>query len=296
MAVKTGKNGITGATIGMFDGVHIGHRHLLEQLKDRCDNAIVVTFPNHPLSLIDSNKAPKLLSTPGEKRELLASCGVTPVIMEFDESVRQMTAVEFVTRLARDYGVNRLVLGFNNSIGSDRRSGADDMQSLSAETGVEIFTASELPGEMKVNSTSVRNLIASNDIEGANALLQRRYSVSGTVVHGKALGRKLGFPTANIEPESKDKLIPPEGVYAADAILENGNRYRAVVNIGRRPTVDGSSGKISIEAYLDGFNGNIYGKRLTVEFISFLRHEQRFQNINELRQQIADDLSKAKRV
>lgn len=294
MADKTGENGITGATIGMFDGVHTGHRHLLEQLRDCCDNAVVVTFSNHPMSLIDSKKAPKLLSTPDEKIELLENCGVLPVIMEFDDNIRHMTAREFVTRLARDYGVRRLVLGFNNSIGSDRCSGADDMRNLSTETGVEILTACELPGEMKVNSTTVRNMIAANDIEGANALLQRRYPVSGIVVHGKALGRQLGFPTANIKPESKDKLIPPEGVYAADAILENGDSYRAVVNIGRRPTVDGSSGNISIEAYLDGFNGNIYGKRLTVEFISFLRHEQKFQNINELRQQIADDLSKAK--
>lgn len=285
---------ITGATIGMFDGVHIGHRHLLQHLKGCCDKAIVVTFANHPLSLINSDRAPKLLCTPGEKRVLLEECGVTPVIVEFDEKLRRMTAREFVTLLAREYGVQRLVLGFNNSIGSDRCSGVDAMRKLSEETGVEIVLAEELPGDIKVNSTAIRNLLASKDIAGANALLSRRYSISGTVVHGKALGRKLGFPTANIEPESDTKLIPGEGVYAADAILETGEKYRAVVNIGSRPTVDNTPGKISIEAYLDGFNGDIYGQRLTLEFITFLRGEQKFKDLESLCKAISGDVAKAK--
>lgn len=283
-----------GATIGMFDGVHLGHQHMISQLKAVSDDAVVVTFRNHPLGVVDSSREPKLLSTADEKERLLRSLGVTPVILPFDEPLRRMTAEEFIGRLAREYGIERMLLGFNNSIGSDRCSSDEDLRRVSEATGVEIVRATELPGKMTVNSSTIRNLIGKGDIAHANDMLGRPYSISGEVVHGKALGRTIGFPTANIEIGDPHKLIPGTGVYAADAILPDCSSYRAVVNIGRRPTVDSDGAKLSIEAYLDGFDGNLYGREITLRLIARLRGEKRFSGLGELKDAIAGDVTAAR--
>lgn len=283
-----------GATIGMFDGVHLGHQHLISQLKAVSDDAVVVTFRNHPLGVVDSSREPKLLSTADEKERLLRSHGVTPVILPFDEPLRRITAEKFIGRLAREYGVERVLLGFNNSIGSDRCSSDEDLRRVSEATGVEIIRATELPGKMKVNSSTIRDLIGKGDIAQANGMLGRPYSISGEVVHGKSLGRTIGFPTANIEIGDPYKLIPGTGVYASDAILPDGSCYRAVVNIGRRPTVDNDRAKLSIEAYLDGFDGNLYGREITLRLIARLRGEKRFSGLGELKDAIAGDVTAAR--
>lgn len=278
----------------MFDGVHLGHRHLISQLKAVADDANVVTFRNHPLGVVDRSREPKLLSTPEEKGALLRGLGVTPVILPFDEPLRQMTAEQFITLLAKEYGVERVLLGFNNSIGSDRCHSDTDLKHLSEATGIEIIRATELPGDTKVNSSTIRELIGNGKIEQANDMLGRNYSISGEVVHGKQLGRQLGFPTANIEVGDQRKLLPYTGVYSADAILPDGSSYRTVVNIGRRPTVDSDGARLSIEAYLDGFDGNLYDRRLTLHFLSRLRGETRFCSLDELKNAISNDVAAAR--
>lgn len=288
-------SGITGATIGTFDGVHKGHQYLISQLKKLADKAVVVTFANHPLWVVTGRRQPQLLSTPEEKYQALKAEGVTPVILQFDDTMRRMTALEFINMLARDYGINRLLFGFNNSIGSDRcRADADAR--LQATTGVEIIRANELPGDTKINSSTIRELIAKGDMAQATLLLGRLYSLHGSVVHGKAIGRKLGFPTANIAIGNADKLIPGIGVYAADAIIGDGKSYRAIVNIGHRPTIDETGSEASIEAYLDGFTGDLYDQALTLQFLARLRGEKKFSDLNALRAAIANDLTLARQI
>lgn len=284
---------IKGATIGMFDGVHLGHQYLISKLKEHCDEAVAVTFTNHPLWVIKGERVPRLLSTPAEKSRMLGALSVRPVLLPFDEQLRYMTAEEFIRLLAREHGIDRLVLGFNNSIGSDRRTAADD-NALCNATGVEIIRASELPGEVKVNSSAIREMVAVGDVKQAATLLGRNYTLHGTVVHGKKLGRTIGFPTANIEADSTDKLIPANGVYAADAITTDGHAYRAVVNIGHRPTVDPTSAPVTIEAHLDGFTGSLYDQHLTLHFLDRLRGERRFSGLDELKAAISNDLNRAR--
>lgn len=284
---------IKGATIGMFDGVHLGHQYLISQLKEHCDEAVAVTFTNHPLWVIKGEREPRLLSTPAEKSGLLGALDVRPVLLPFDGQLRHMTAEEFIRMLAREHGIDRLVLGFNNSIGSDRRT-SDDDSALSNATGVEIIRATELPGDIKVNSSSIREMVAAGDVKHATALLGRNYTLNGTVVHGKKLGRTIGFPTANIDVDSTDKLIPANGIYAADAITADGHAYRAVVNIGRRPTVDNPAAPVTIEAHLDGFTGSLYDQPLTLHFLDRLREEKKFDDLTSLQHQIEQDLICAK--
>lgn len=284
---------IKGATIGMFDGVHLGHQYLISQLKEHCDEAVAVTFTNHPLWVIKGEREPRLLSTPAEKSGLLDALDVRPVLLPFDEQLRYMTAEEFIQLLAREHGIDLLVLGFNNSIGSDRRT-SDDDNALCNATGVEIIRASELPGDVKVNSSAIREMVAAGDVKQAAALLGRNYTLNGTVVHGKKLGRTIGFPTANIEADSTDKLIPANGVYAADAITTDGHAYRAVVNIGHRPTVDNPSAPVTIEAHLDGFTGSLYDQPLTLHFLDRLRGERKFSGLDELKAAISNDLNRTR--
>lgn len=284
---------IKGATIGMFDGVHLGHQYLISQLKEHCDEAVAVTFTNHPLWVIKGERVPRLLSTPAEKSGLLGALDVSPVLLPFDEQLRHMTAEEFIRMLAREHGIDLLVLGFNNSIGSDRRTAADD-NALCNATGVEIIRASELPGDVKVNSSAIREMVAAGYVKQAASLLGRNYAINGTVVHGKKLGRTIGFPTANIEADSTDKLIPANGVYAADATTTDGHAYRAVVNIGHRPTVDNPSAPVTIEAHLDGFTGSLYDQQLTLYFLQQLRGEMKFPDFEALRSAIARDVDCAR--
>lgn len=156
--------------------------------------------------------------------------------------------------------------------------------------------ATELDDKTHVNSSAIRQKLSEGDIDEANAMLGHEYTIAGTVVHGKALGRKLGFPTANLHVGNPAKLIPATGVYAADAVAENGDSYRAVVNIGRRPTVDSTDAPITIEAYLDGFSGNLYDSSLTLRFLRRLRSEQHFPFIDALREAITADIAAARRI
>ncbi|MDE6317784.1 MAG: riboflavin biosynthesis protein RibF, partial [Muribaculaceae bacterium] len=284
---------VKGATIGMFDGVHLGHQYLISQLKEQCDEPLVVTFDNHPLWVIRPQREPHLLLTPREKEKVLRDIGVNPVMLHFDDTLRALTAEQFIDRLTRDHGIQRLVLGFDNRIGSDRCDITADRR-LTHATGVEIIRATELPGNVKVNSSAIRKMLAEGDVAGASHLLGRPYTLHGTVDHGKQLGRRLGFPTANLHPDNADKLIPLNGVYAADAVTSDGHSYRAVVNIGSRPTVDRPEAPVTIEAHLDGFTGNLYDSDLTLQFLTRMRDEQRFPDLDTLRNAIQTDLTLAR--
>lgn len=276
------------AAVGTFDGVHLGHAFLLAKLKEaareRGLRPLAVTFDRHPLSVIAPEAAPKLLTAdPAVRDRLLRAHGIDVVTLPFTDSLRQMTGSEFAAMLRRDYGVGTLMLGFNNHLGSDRSTAPE------AE-GVEIVRCDEYPHGQSVSSSAIRALIEEGDVETASKLLGHPFTIAGPVGHGKQLGRKLGFPTANVEP-SPLQLLPPPGVYAATAL-----GHPAVVNIGHRPTVDAAGAPLTVEAHIADFSGNLYGQHLELNLLRRLRPEQRFDSLDDLRQAIASDIINSRQI
>ncbi|MDE6267241.1 MAG: riboflavin biosynthesis protein RibF [Muribaculaceae bacterium] len=283
------------ATIGSFDGVHLGHRHILNELvlaaRERDLIPAVVTFSNHPLEVIAPEKAPALLSSPEEKRNLLMAAGPNVVIMSpFTPEVRAQSASRFLENLRDRYDVTTLLLGFNNKFGNDPGLSFADYQQIASELGMEIIRSTEASvNEQPVSSTIIRKLLTENALEEANTMLGRPYSITGKVVHGRQIGRTLGFPTANILPDFPRKLIPGKGVYACNATLSNGKSYPAMVNIGERPTLNDDSTTVTIEAHIIGINRKLYGETVTLQFLHFLRNEKKFHSLDQLRDQLQID-------
>lgn len=235
------------AVVGMFDGLHAGHRFLLEQLQsegvDRGLHPLAVTFANHPLEIIAPGRAPLLLSTPDEKSSLFAETGVEAEIIPFDDSLRLTSASGFLHMLARRYNVQAMMLGFNNRFGHDAPRDFDTYRRLALSHGIELLQAPELTiGDRHISSSAIRVLLAcEGDAGTAATMLTRPYSLTGIVAGGRQIGRTIGFPTANISLGDARKLIPKTGVYAAVATCRNGMAYPSVVNIGHRPTVEKSA-------------------------------------------------------
>lgn len=278
------------AVTGTFDGVHRGHRFLLERLCHEAEarglQPLAVTFSAHPLSVINPSAVPLQLCSVGERCERLRRLGVGVEVLDFDEHLRSMTAAQFLAMLRERYGVSLFLLGFNNTIGSDRL-GAPELAGR-VVSGVKVLAASEHPA-LPVSSSAIRNALQQGDITAANRMLGRPYALSGTVVTGRQLGRTIGFPTANLEPD-ESAAIPAPGVYVAMV-----GDHVAVVNIGRRPTVEGRyDAPLSIEAHILDFSGDLYGRQLTVEFLARLRGEKKFSSIDELKSAIAADVAHAR--
>lgn len=286
------------ATIGMFDGVHRGHRLILDTLRNeavrRGTETAVVTFSNHPMTVVNPDRAPALLTPGDEKDRLLNGAGIDRLIINrFDRKMQEISARDFLQYLRDTHGVELLLMGYNNRFGHDRTLGFSDYVAIGRESGIEIIQAPELRiRDMKVSSTVIRRLLSEGDVATATEMLGRPYDLTGTVVSGHQLGRTIGFPTANIAPVSADKLIPCPGVYACTATLDDGRTFPAMVNIGTRPTVDPTDRTVSIEAHLPGLDEDIYGRSLTLRFIAFLRPERRFESLEMLRQQLELDRMK----
>lgn len=281
-------------TTGTFDGVHKGHRKVLDFMKERGAalglSPAVVTFDRHPLEVISPERAPKLLMSPDERDAALSSLGVEVVRLAFDESLRRLTAAQWLRRMHRA-GVEEVVVGYDNTFGCDGRSlRMEDYFRLGRAEGIAVEEAPLLPG---VSSTLVRDALADGRVEEGARMLGRPYVLTGTVVHGRHLGHKLGFPTANVDCGSR-LAIPAPGVYAADVVLPYGSLRKAVVNIGSRPTVDNGS-DISVEAHIPGFSGDLYGKTVSLRFLRRLRDEHRFSSLDELQAAIRADIESLQR-
>ena len=281
-------------TTGTFDGVHKGHSKVLDFMKERGAalglSPAVVTFDRHPLEVISPERAPKLLMTPDDRDAALSSLGVEVVRLAFDESLRRLTAAQWLRRMHRA-GVEEVVVGYDNTFGCDGRSlRMEDYFRLGRAEGIAVEEAPLLPG---VSSTLVRDALAQGRVEAAARMLGRPYMLTGTVVHGRHLGHKLGFPTANVDCGSR-LAIPAPGVYAADVVLPYGALRKAVVNIGSRPTVDNGS-DISVEAHIPGFSGDLYGKTVSLRFLRRLRDEHRFGSLDELQAAIRADIEALQR-
>lgn len=279
------------ATVGFFDGVHLGHCYLLQKLqtmaKELNTASVVFSFSVSPRRILHSDYIPQLLTTKEERLQLLQQTGVDRVVMLDFERLQHLTAHDFLCMIHRDYGVDTLLMGYDHRFGSDGLTAFADYEKASVGTGVELLQMEQYTEE-KVSSTVVRCLLTEGKIAEANRLLGYAYSLSGTVVEGKHIGRTLGFPTANIALSDKDKLIPASGVYTAEVMVQN-RYYKGLLNIGSNPTT--GDNHLSIEVYIIGFSGTVYGEPITVCMQRFLRHECKFDSLEALQAQIERDLA-----
>jgi riboflavin kinase/FMN adenylyltransferase len=282
------------ATIGFFDGVHAGHRFLIEQLKNLADSSglpsAVITFKQRPQSVLQAGYKPELLCTLEEKISLLSSLGIDICyLIDFSEELSQLSAGTFISDILRKkLNVKQLLIGYNHRFGKNRAEGFSEYVKYGREYGLKVVQALELPGFSEpVSATLIRNKLMEGDLEEANRLLSYNYSLEGKVIQGNKLGREIGFPTANIEINDKNKVIPKEGVYAAWVHIGS-TRYQGMAYIGKRPTVV-SNGKLRIEVHILDFSDDIYGETIRLELVKFLREDKTFGNLSELKEQLNID-------
>ena len=281
------------ATIGFFDGVHLGHRHLINQVKMAASLngwcSSIITFPVHPRQVIQSDYQPSLLSSPEEKIELLASTGIDNcILLPFTRELSQLTAWEFMQLLYEQYKVRMLVIGYDHRFGHNRAETFEDYCRYGRELGIHIMQATAYTQEQdKVSSSAIRRALLSGEVSTATKYLGYPYFLQGTIVSGYQVGRKIGFPTANLLVDFSNKLIPSIGVYAV-YVYVNGQKYKGMLNIGHRPTLNNGT-DLSIEVHILDFEGDIYHQPMRIEFVDFLRAEAKFQSTEELALQIQKD-------
>lgn len=287
------------ATIGFFDGVHKGHRYLFKQLNEEAAarglRPLIVTFEEHPRTVLQSDYVPKLLSTKEERKALLSAYG--EVVMLRFSTIRDLTAEQFMIRLKEEYGVEVLLMGYDHRFGSDGLRNPEDYCRVGAKQGIEVLRMEEYQdGTQHVSSTEIRTALEKGDVERAKELLGRPYALFGKVVHGKGLGRTIGFPTANIELEEPNKIIPMAGVYEVkvkgERLKDEGVNELAnerVSGLGVRGMCNIDSQGV-IEVHLLGYKGNLYGQNLIIQFMQFIRTERQFHSLDELQQQIKADV------
>lgn len=289
------------ATIGFFDGVHKGHRHLISQVVEEAHRqrltSMVITFDCHPRQIVKTDYRPQLLSTLEEKIALLATTGIDRcVVLHFDEHLASLSAQEFMADvLSKHLNVKTLIIGYDNRFGHNRTDGFDDYVGYGREMGMAVVQATPYVMEgVNVSSSVVRSLLKEGEVAMAARCLGYAYNIVGTVQSGEHIGTQIGFPTANIVADDALKLIPANGVYATRVRLADGTTWKSMLNIGTRPTFDGHN--TTIEAHLLDFNGNLYGQRLSVEFVARIRSERKFRNAAELVKQLKRDAEEAKRI
>ena len=292
--------GSTVATIGMFDGVHRGHVTLVDFLKQQASaqnkQSLVITFMRHPRQVLHPNDNLKLIM-PLEDRlaqiEALSPDLLLP--LEFTPELSKLGSEQFIELLRDRYGVNVLVTGYNHRFGHNNRETFEDYCRHGERLGVKVVKAPEYLGKYApVSSTIVRGLIAAGRVVDAMHCMGRPFVLKGKVVHGFHNGRGLGFPTANVGEVDPQMLLPHNGAYAVLAYID-GQMLQGMANIGKRPTLDNGS-KLSIEVNLFDFDEDIYGKEITLEFISFLRLEFKMCGLDELKKQLTHDRDNAKRL
>lgn len=282
------------ATIGFFDGVHLGHRYLLSQVNAAAQRrglkSMAVTFADHPRRTLQTDYRPLLLTTPEEKVHLLSETNLDAcAVFHFTKEMAALSAHDFMKIYLHDYlGVRCLVIGYDHHFGHNRNEGFEEYKAYGKEMGIEVVQAQPLRNEeYTVSSSIVRRFLEAGNVEKAHECLGRSYHLRGTVVEGHHVGRDLGFPTANLRPENPDLLVPARGVYAIYAEV-NGKSYPAMLNIGKRPTLNNGN-DCTIESHLFGLSEDIYGKTLTLTFEHHLRDEQKFNSLDELKAQLRTD-------
>lgn len=286
-------------TIGVYDGIHRGHQEILRQLVSGAHAkgapAVLLTFDPHP-AVVLAGRDIKLLTTPEERAELASELGVDLVITHpFDPGVSGMSAHEFMARLKEHLGLSHLLIGYDFALGRNREGNAGRLRELGGEMGYSLQVIEAVGDESGViSSTEIRKLISLGSVEAAASLLGRPYSLSGPVVHGDGRGKRINIPTANLRiPASK--LLPANGIYACRARV-GPDWFAAATNIGYNPTFTPDKNTASVEAHILDFDRDLYGEVLTLEFISRLRNEMRFDTVDELLAQIHADIGQTRRL
>lgn len=287
-------------TIGTFDGVHLGHRSIIDKVKELArqvdGETVLLTFYPHPRMVLNpDNHNIRLLNTPEEKASLLADAGIEHLIVyPFSKEFSQISAVEYVRDLLMSgIGSHTVVVGYDHRFGRNREGDHNTLVELSGSFG---FRVEEIPAHeidhINVSSTKIRQALNEGRVKDAEKYLGYKYPLTGKVVKGDGNGRKFGYPTANIEVNYPFKLVPTYGVYATEVVID-GERYRGALSIGVRPTVHENS-PATVEVYILDFDKDIYGKTVTLEFVDFIRAEKKFGSVDEMLHEIARDVERVK--
>ena len=284
-------------TIGTFDGVHIGHKKILEKISQHSNQnkfeSIVLTFFPHPRIVLQTGLDMKQLNTINEKVSLIRNVGVDNLVIHpFDKAFSELTAEDFVKQVLVDkFNIHKIIIGHDHRFGKNRTANINDLISFGKKYDFEVeqITAEEIE-EVAISSTKIRNALLEGNIKLANQYLGYNYTINGIVIKGNQLGRTIGFPTANIEIKEDYKLIPLNGVYIVKALINNQIVF-GMMNIGTKPTVGGTSQ--SIEVHFFDFNDDIYDKTIEISFLERIRDEQKFESIELLKKQLSEDKLKS---
>ncbi|MDE0082418.1 MAG: bifunctional riboflavin kinase/FAD synthetase [Gammaproteobacteria bacterium] len=290
----------TVVTVGTFDGVHLGHRAVLEEIRDRASatgrRAVLLTFHPHPLRIVRPEATPPLLTTPVEKKEILAETGLDyAVFLTFSPALSRYSPRRFVEEiLVGRLRLDELVIGHDHGFGRGRSGDVTLLREIGTELGFAVDVVEPVLIEgAAVSSSLIRKAVSEGQLEAARTRLGRPYSARGVVVRGEQRGRDLGFPTANLSIDATEKLLPPSGIYAVRGVLKRGV-FAGALHLGPRPTFQGSPP--SIELYLLDFDGEIYGEEVRVDFIRFLRPVRAFGSVASLIRQMELDVAEVRRV
>lgn len=290
-------------TVGFFDGVHLGHQKiinlLLKKAQDQETESVIVTFEPHPRLYFDPTASQnlKLITDIEEKINLFRNLGVhNLLIIPFDGRIANLSSEDFIENIIIEkIGTHTLLLGHDHRFGKNREGSFEYLKQNQAKFGIQVFEISRLDiDEAAVSSTRIRNFLNNGEVGSAATLLGRNYSITGTVIEGKKLGRNIGFPTANIHIGSPYKLLPKMGVYAVEVVIDE-QEFGGMLNIGFNPTVNASNLK-HIEVHIFDFKEDIYNKKITLRFLSRLRDEQKFNGIEALKTQLSQDAVEAKEI
>lgn len=288
----------TVVTIGTFDGVHIGHKAILNRLvqtakKENLDSAVLTFFP-HPRMVLQQNVDLKLINTIDERISLLKKTGLDHLIIHpFTKDFSRMTAQEYVEDiLVKSLNVKKIIIGYDHRFGRNRTANIEDLKEFGKtfEFDIEEISAKEI-NDVAVSSTKIRNALLAGDVETANNYLNYEFMITGKIVKGRAIGRTIDYPTANLYPEEPYKLIPKNGVYIVKSSL-NGKEIFGITSIGTNPTVGGH--EKTIETHFLDFNGDLYDRIMTIKFLKYIRDEEDFGSIDLLKKAIEKDEQFAK--
>jgi riboflavin kinase/FMN adenylyltransferase len=280
-------------TIGTFDGVHIGHKAILKRLvetakKEDLDSVVLTFFP-HPRMVLQQNVDIKLLTTIDERTQLLENTGLDHLIIHpFTHAFSRLTALEYVRDiLVNSLKAKKIIIGYDHRFGRNRNANIEDLKEFGKTYNFEVeeISAKELD-DVAISSTKIRKALNEGDIKTANNYLGYSFMISGEVIRGKAIGRTINYPTANLNLKETYKLVPKNGVYIVQSIIE-GEKFFGITSVGTNPTVGGK--EKTIETHFLDFNKDLYGKEITIEFLKYIRDEETFDSLEVLRQEILKD-------
>ena len=287
-------------SIGMFDGIHLGHQHLLNQVckiaKENSCKSGIITFTDHPRKLFDPSLDISLITSVNQKKSFIENMGIDFVIpIDFTKSISELTFEQFITTIIDSANLKGLVLGPDTAIGYKRQGTPDKLEKLGDELDYKVFNIDQLNfNNKRVSSSLLRQAISEGDMDLSTQYLGRNYSISGNVIKGKGIGNTiLGYPTANLDISSVETIIPANGIYATKVKLD-GREFIGATSIGYNPTFNNE--EKSIESFIIDFNENLYGKDIEINFIKWIRAEESFDNTVELQKQMTDDINQIKQL